>query len=128
MLPPHYSPLAHGASGGASAGLSSFPGGGDAGGGWVAVLGGHTGGAGSRTGTQENTTATAGIRAHPPAFELQPSGSTGQLEPRLGLIRPMERAIELCHRASARPAYQRTTIGQRDPTSEGQLAEEAATN
>lgn len=67
--PPHHPPLAHRAPGGAPAGLGSFAGCGDAGGGWVAVLGGHPGSAGSDA-NSEDTTVTAGLRAHPPAFEL----------------------------------------------------------
>lgn len=73
LLPPHHSPLAHGAPGGAPAGLGSFTGGSNAGGSWVAVLGSHPAGAekGDRNSDYtETAAATAGSRALPPAFEL----------------------------------------------------------
>lgn len=71
--PPHHSPLAHRAPGGAPAGLGSFSNGGNAGSSWVAVLRGHPRDAGTETGVwrRKGNCGAAGRRprlnCNPPA-------------------------------------------------------------
>lgn len=73
MSPPLRSPLAHRAPRGAPAGLGSLAGrGGDAGGGWIPILRGHSVGVQGRGSSSENKTLTAGCRPTRPRLNCNP--------------------------------------------------------